>query len=162
MSNMKMSAPWYGYYRQIKELFDADPEITVIFDEENIVLRLYVDSQEKVDALEYLLPAEKEFGNIVMPIIIVPANQDKKLGKIDYFKKVFKGNPNLSYIYEVPIDVTQTNPLSYIVFENKVCQYYNDNLADPHGNVSTLLECIAREVFTENEGVCFCTDVPKK
>ena len=28
---MKISAPWIGYYREVKELFDADPNVSVTY-----------------------------------------------------------------------------------------------------------------------------------
>ena len=51
-----------------------------------------------------------------------------------------------------------TNPLHYVVFKNRVVQYWSDNLGDINGNTSTLYENIARDVFGETDNVCFNTD----
>lgn len=49
----------------------------------------------------------------------------------------------------------------YVVFKNCVVQFFNDNLNDIYGNISTLYQDIAREIFAdaEWEGVFYCTDV---
>ena len=39
-------------------------------------------------------------------------------------------------------------PLTYVVFKNCVVQFFNDNLNDYHGMLSTLYETIADEVLT--------------
>lgn len=156
--NVSISAPWYTYYREIYALLGTDPAIKIDFDDEKMVLTLYVTGDAKATALAHLLPAEKEFGLIKMKIIIIPGNEKKQ--KVDYLADAFSGNPILSYIFRVPIDVTQSNPMSYVAFRNEVVQYYNDNLGDPHGNVSTLSEILARDVFGEGDGVFYCTDRP--
>ena len=156
--NVKISSPWISYYREINELFGADPDVHVEYDNENITVKLYVDGQDKADAIAYLLPQQKEFGNVVLNIEVIPAN--KSMTKIDYVERAFKGNPNFSRVVRIPIEVTQTNPFNYAMFRNFVTQYFNDNLHDPHGNVNTLLENIARDVIGEDEGVYFSTDTP--
>lgn len=54
---------------------------------------------------------------------------------------------------------------TYVVFKNCVVQFFNDNLNDPHGVVSTLYENIADEIFKDiqfpNDGVAFCTDIER-
>ena len=49
----------------------------------------------------------------------------------------------------------------YIVFKNKVVQYFNDDLKDVNGFCSTLYQKIAKDIFAENgcETACYCTDV---
>ena len=56
-------------------------------------------------------------------------------------------------------------PFTYVVFKNCVVQFFNDNLNDPHGVLSTLYQDIAREVFGDcgmAGGVAYCTDVERK
>jgi len=50
------------------------------------------------------------------------------------------------------------NPINYVVFKPEVVQFWNDNLHDPHGLVSTLMEDVARAVIGEEDGVMFTTD----
>ena len=72
------------------------------------------------------------------------------------FKTLFAGNPIVMTME------THTDPAggqwNYVVFTPEVVQFYNDNLADYHGNWNGLAEEIAYEVFEENSrGVYFCT-----
>ena len=129
----------------------------MVFDEENYEIRIYVDSPIKAEALEQLLPKEKNFVDIVVSIIIIPGNENAS-SKIDLFKKAFEGNEALSFIET--IDDVFTNPIHYVVFKNEVVQYFSDNLSDIHGVRSTLYQDIAREIFEDADGIYFCTDFP--
>ena len=77
----------------------------------------------------------------------------------DLFKAAFEGNPALSYIHTVegPFAFNAT----YIVFKNKVVQFFNDSLDDVNGMKSTLYQEIAKEIFGDNVGIYFCTDAPE-
>ena len=44
---VKLSSPWMIYYRQIKALFSQDPNVKVIFDEENFTVKIYVTGGSK-------------------------------------------------------------------------------------------------------------------
>lgn len=48
--------------------------------------------------------------------------------------------------------------LTYVVFEAKVVQFFNDDIGDINGIKSTLYEDIAEEVFEKKEGIYFCTN----
>ena len=157
MARIGMSAPWVIFYREIEEMFREDPEVRVVYDEDKNVVTLYVDNAAKAEALTSLLPEVKEFGNVELPIIIKPSN---RLGesKANIYATAFTGNPVLSYIRT--IRGIFTNDLTYVVFKNKVVQYYNDDLSDVNGMCSTLYQNIAKDLFGESEGVFFCTDLP--
>ena len=155
MDNVKLSPPWYEYVNKIKALFDADEDIIVSFNEAAVELILRVDNTDKFEALSHLLPAEKDFGGQKLKITMVPANDAAKDNR-QYLKDLFKGNPNVTRIEDVTGPIT--NSMTFIEFERDVIQYYNDNVADLHGNRTTVLEEIAREVFTDRDGVFFCTD----
>ena len=152
--NMKISAPWITYYRQVEALFEKDPAIQVKYDEDDLVIRLYVDGTDKADALTALLPSKVPFGNVVVTVSVIPSNN--KSSRIDLIKKAFEGNP--IFAYGTTIEGVTTNPISYAVFEPEVCQFWNDNLHDPHGLVSDLYENVARSVIGEGEGIFFTTD----
>lgn len=159
---VKLSAPWTTFYREVKELFNPDPEIKVLYDEDAGNIKLYVDNAAKADALTKLLPSSKSFGNVTIKVTVIPA--DKSARKIEgatsklatLFNQAFDGNPVYSYSY--PIEGIFENDFVYIVFQNKVVQFWNDNLSDIHGLCSTLYEDIARDVF-EIRGAYYCTDV---
>lgn len=153
-TNMKLSAPWITFYRQLEALFKKDPSIKLNFDEDDLVIRIYVEGQDKAEALAQLLPQKRAFGNVEVTISIIPAN--KPTSRVELLKKAFDGNPIFSYAST--IEGVMVNPISYVVFEPVVAQFWNDNLHDPHGIVSALYEDLAREVFGEDGGICFSTD----
>ena len=155
MARLKLSPPWVILYREIEALFKDDPEVRVIFDEDEIEIKLYVENAEKADALTQLLPAEKEFGNVTAKITVIPANALSS-SKLSLYLAAFKGNPALSYVQTV--HGIYTNDINYVVFRNKVVQYWTDNLRDINGLCSTLYQEIAKDVFGESEGIFFCTD----
>jgi len=74
------------------------------------------------------------------------------------FVTAFKDNPVVSYIQ--PIEGIFMNGAVYVVFANKVVQFFNDDLTDIHGAWSGLYENIAEEILTAPNHVFFCTDLP--
>lgn len=151
---MKLAAPWLTFYNEVKALFEEDPEVKVTFDEEKYELALYVENARKADALTQLMPEEKAFGNVKVKIKVVPS--DGAQTKLDLIREAFYGNPVLSYIWQAKTPFG--DEFDYVVFENKVVQFYNDNIRDVNGNKSTLYEDIARDVFGEDFNLCFCTE----
>lgn len=151
---MKLSAPWVEFYRELEALFAQDPEVKVVYEEENNEVKLFVETARKADALTQLLPAEKTFGNVTMKITVVPAN-NLEVSKADLIAEAFDGNPALSYVQHVNAVV---GAFDYAVFQNKVVQFFDDNLSDINGNKSTLYENIAKDVFGSDIGVFFCTE----
>lgn len=152
---MKLSAPWYFYYRELKVLFGEDPEVKVVLDEGEMEVKLYVSNDRKADALQQLLPAKKDFGNVTLKVTVVPAN-DGQTGMTKLFEDAFLGNPVLSDL--VHLD-TPMGSFDYAIFRKEVVQFFNDDLSDINGNCSTLYQDIARDVFDEDTGVFFCTEV---
>lgn len=153
---MKLSAPWETYYREIKALFGSDPAIKLEYDEENKIVKMRVDGQEKADALAELLPRVKMFGNVPVRIDIIPSNfQVEK--RINTYNKAFEGNP--AFAYSKAVDGSHGEfAASYVVFKKKVIQFFNDDLSDVNGNCTTLYEFIAKDIFGEDSGVFFCTE----
>lgn len=151
---MKLSSPWVEFYRKIEALFEQDDEVKVVYEEGNNEVKLYVENARKADALTQLLPVEKTFGNVTLKITVIPAN-DGKVSKADLFAEAFDGNPALSYIQHVDAVI---GTFDYAAFQNKVVQFFNDNLSDINGNCSTLYQDIAKDVFGTEAGVFFCTE----
>ena len=75
MSKLKLASPWTTCFRQFKAFFQKDPEIRVVFNEDEPAINVYVEKQDKADALTYLIPSAKQFGNVTLRINIIPANQ---------------------------------------------------------------------------------------
>ena len=163
MAVFKLMPPWDEFYNTIRALFDHDHGVRVIYDEEHKDIKLYVEDNDKAIALAKILPTERVFGNTKVKLTIVPANKIKKTANSDddmkaVFETAFKDNDALSYVHKVE-GIMGFDAL-YVVFVNKVVQYYTDNLGDINGFHSTLYENIAREVFENFSGVFYCTDVP--
>ena len=155
MEKTRMSAPWVEYYNKVKALLGDDPDIVVEYDEDARKIKVFVNGTEKADALAQLLPAEKEFGNIKVTTAVIPANT-QTYDKADLLKYALAGNPNFAYMQSV--DGILSNRISYVVFKKKVAQYWNDNLGDINGNVSTLYQELAKEIFGAGDGILYCTD----
>ena len=155
MENIKMVSPWIGYYKEIESLFQEDSTVKVKYDDSKNTIKLYVEDEEKADALAQLLPNRKVFGNITVNIDVIPANK-VETPKIDLFRKAFEGNGAVAYIETV--DNVSSNAFHFVVFQPEIVQYYNDDLSDINGLRSTLYQDIAKEIFGEREGIYFCTD----
>lgn len=166
---LKISPPWVTYVNELNALFKYDPDVSVEYDNDNTQVKIYVEDTPKAAALECLLPYVKEFGNVDLTITVVPANEDAyDMTNIDLvpveklFEIAFIGNP--IYSFQHTVSGIFSNKLTYIVFKNQVVQFFNDNLNDIYGNISTLYQEIASDVFDmeEIDGILFCTDVVKK
>lgn len=151
---MKISSPWVSYVHRLEALFGPDPDIIIAYNQDDNVVSMYVNCHEKADALSKLIPEEKVFGNVQLKIRIVPANLTKK--KADLIRSAFEGNPLFSEVIQVHPDGS-SNAFTYVMFKRAVVQYWDDNLGDPHGRVSTLAQVLASEMLIA-DGVCFCTE----
>ena len=119
MAQIKLSAPWFIYFKKIEALFGRDPAIEVVYDEEDNDIRLYVENSEKAEALQELLPAERKFGNVTVNVTVIPANK-LSAKKASLFRKALQGNP--AFVTEQTVEGVFTNPVSYVVFARKVVQ----------------------------------------
>ena len=155
---MKLSAPWVFFYRELEALFKDDPEVRVVFSEEEYEVKLFVENPRKADALQQLLPTEKVFGNVTLKITIIPAN-DGKLTIAQAFNDAFAGNPALVGLYHIE---TPMGAFDYAAFKGKVVQFFNDDLSDLNGNCSTLYQEIAKDVFGLKSDLMFCTEACNK
>lgn len=154
MGNLKLSSPWVTLYHEVDALFGSDPDVTVKYDEtaEGKYIKLYVEGQTKADAIAAIIPDKKEFGNVTVNLVVVPSNEGRQ---IDKFRCAFEGNPAVSYVRTVQSPYVP--PVDFVVFRNKVVQFYNDEICDINGNKTTLYQDIAKDIF-DDAGVFFCTD----
>ena len=153
MKELKLSPPWNTFVSELNALFGEDHDIKIVYNDEDMEVKLFVADSEKADALTQLLPAQRVYGNVVFTVTVVPANSDE-CSESDLIRKAFKGNPVLSSVEDVK---TPFGSFSYAVFRKTVVQFYNDDISDINGNKSTLYADIARDVFGEGS-VFFCTD----
>jgi hypothetical protein len=77
------------------------------------------------------------------------------------FETAFSGNPAFAYVVAPAQDGYNYIDFTYVVFKNCVVQFFNDNLNDCHGLISTLYQDIAEEIFEDSDlaGVHYNTDI---
>lgn len=163
---LKLSPPWITYINMLEALFDGDPQIAFNVDDSANApfVTIACNNGDKNAAFLQVLPAEKEFGNVKLKISIDGpiSNRAFKTSK-DLMETLFDNNPVFAYTVEPPQDIRVFGGFLYVVFKNRVVQFFNDNLDDCHGVMSTLYEDIAREVFSDSaynlNAVNFNTDV---
>lgn len=167
MAKLNLTTPWNEYYNEISAFFGDDPDVNVIFDYENMIIKLYVSSPDKAAALDKLLVPEQVFGNVTLKIEVMQPNttNDRKFVKFDedhpqympcLFATALFENPIFSYLKT--IDGVLSFNATYVVFKKQVLQYFTDDLGDINGIKSTLAQTIARDIFIEQTGIFFCTD----
>lgn len=162
---LKISPPWVTYMNKLQALFDGDPQLAFNIDYENMTVALAGNNGEKNAALQRLLPTEKKFGNITLKIIV-----DGPIANIafptqkDLFDTAFAGNPAYAYSVSPADEGYWFFSMTYVVFKNHVVQFFNDNLNDCHGLISTLYQDIAAEIFEDAElsNVYYNTDIENK
>ena len=165
MATLKLSSPWVEFYRKVNALFEGDNDIRVVFDEEEPRLRIYVDDDQKARALDALLGTERTFGNVKLAIEVFPANDKVELlsattgytktEKENLVQMLFLKNPNV-YSIKV-IENFFDGTVTYVIFEKKVVQYFDDDLSSFYGLKSTLFETIAKDILSPVAGVYYCT-----
>ena len=157
MASLNLTTPWVEHYNKIEAFFKRDPEVKVIYDNDEKLVKLLVNNGEKAGALDAILPDEIPFGNVTLRIAVVPANGVVLGIPRSIFSVAFTGNQAVDAINT--IEGVFSNPLTYIVFRKEVVQYYTDDLGDYYGMRSTLYEDIAREIFTPQEGILYSTNI---
>ena len=160
MAMMQLSSPWAIRVREIEELFKYDPQVHVIYDVDESEVTIYVENNEKAYWLSVLLPEVYVFGNVNLHVKVVPSNGEEytpdNLPIDTIYNKAFSGNGAFSFVISIPTCTQQT--FTYVVFQKRVVQYFNDNLTDLFGHCSTLYETIAHNVLGDKDGVFYCTD----
>ncbi len=153
MAKLTLSPPWITFANEMKAMFDNDDQVSVVFDQEESVISVYVEGQNKAEALEQLLVKEAVFGTVTVKVKVIPGNTpDNKY--VDLYKTAFQGNCNYrgSTFVSGPL-----GKFTYIVWSCVPKQFFDDNLADYQGNRTLLLEDIAKDIFAEADGVYHCT-----
>ena len=158
MANVKLSPPWIIFVTELEQLFKYDSQVHVVYDSEAQVVDIYVENPEKAWALSQLLPVEKQFGNVELNINVIPSNGLLTAPEeANVYEVAFEGNPIFSFCRV--ISGIFARDLVYVVFVNRVVQYFNDDLSDIYGQCSTLYQTIAKDILKPQEGVFYCTDV---
>ena len=150
---LKLSPPWVTYVNKLQALLDGDPLIAFNIDygnEKGPIVVISVGNGDKVTALQKLLPTEKTFGNITLHIVVDGKPSNRAFATIkELFEVAFDKNPAFAYAIS-PVEEGYWYPnMTFVVFKNCVVQFFNDNLNDCHGIISTLYETIADEIFED-------------
>ena len=168
---LKISPPWVTYINKIQAMFDPDPHIAcniVWTGKPSITLSIAEKEPEKAVAIRQLLPEFVTFGNVNLTINVdcpkvvnIAFATNKEL-----FETAFAGNPVFAYCVAPKQEGYWYLDFVYVVFKNCVVQFFNDNLNDAHGLISTLYQNIAEELFESailhgNGMVAYCTDVER-
>jgi len=169
VEKLKLSPPWVTYVNKLMALFGEDPDIKIVYDEKLVKVKLYVAKAEKAAALDYLLPREYHCGGSYLIVTVIYSSEEKDVNLAqatvkELFDTAFDGNP--VYSFSRSVNCLFSNTITYVVFKNKVIQFFNDNLNDVYGNLTTLYENIARDIFVDYDevgpqGVFYCTDIPE-
>ena len=141
-----MQSPWVVYAKKLDALFECDPDVKVELGDEDLVLRVFVHGDDKAESISAILPDEMTFGNVSIPIEVIPDN-DCELTYIDHLRRAFAGNPALVDVVEAPV-VPSGPSMCYALFAPEVVQIECDNAASPYGIVTTTYEDVAREVLS--------------
>ena len=160
VNKTKLSPPWVTYVNELKALFGDDPQVRIEFrdgDGDPYQVKIFVDGNlSEYEAIDALLPESIDFGNVMLRISVIPPNTSNS-STADLIEAAFEGNPALSFVRRVN---SPFGKFDYVVFKNKVVQFYNDEMGDINGNRSTLYQDVAKDVFGTLDGVYFCTDTP--
>lgn len=154
MKTAKLSPPWWEYYHKLYALFGQDPEIHMNFEDDDKVIKMYVDNPAKAEGLAKIIPSEMDFGNVKVTINVIPSDKAESMEQV--YKTIFNGNPVFSDAVEV--DEPGLPHMCYIVFKPEIVQFYDDNLCDLNGNMTTLHQDIAGDVLNVENNVYFCTE----
>lgn len=150
---VKLSPPWCTYVNELKAMFQNDPYVTIQYNDEAKEVKLFVAKVDKAEALAKILKEEQKFGGTTLKITVVPPN-DEARDILDEFDDAFRYNDAVGKI--LPIE-SPFGLFRYVGFANKVVQFYNDQLDDPSGNKSMLLQEIARDIFKDELTVNYYT-----
>lgn len=150
-------------------MFRDDPDTTVVYENAVPKVIVTVNGTNKATAIAALLPTEKKIGNVTL-YVEVTTSDGSPLGEVsapaekaELFETAFKNNPAFSFTRCVDYAFI-TNKITYVVFANRVVQFFNDNLNDNFGNISTLYQEIAKDIFDPDitNGVFYSTDIAKE
>lgn len=144
--NVQLASPWVRYVRRLEALFGEDPAIAILYDEDAQTVKLTVDGKDKAEALEALLPGRKDFGNVTLDIVIVPANGD--MSEEDMYQWAFAGNP---IFHDVVEGFGPAWDVSYALFAPKVVQLREDDISEYDGFKTLTAAQLAKSVLDEGE-----------
>ena len=156
---IKLAPPLVTLIKKVEALFGQDPDIRIEADAAATTpkIKLYVANPCKAAALAALLPESWKFGSVECLVVVISDNGDagEFANAAETVSAAFDGNPAVAVIR--PVSKGLFKNLVYVAFKREVVQFFNDDLADINGNWNGLYASIAKELFTNADGVFFCT-----
>lgn len=161
MARLQPNLPQNTFYKNLEVLFSKDPKIKVFYDEENQVISLYVDDDDKAAALRYVLPKEQVYKDTIIHIVVVSEEEidltKKNISMEDIFDDIFDGNSiYVDCAYIKGLYPMKHNPV-FVLFKPEIVQYDTDEIEDYAGIHTALYQDIAKEIFKDINGVYFST-----
>ncbi len=149
MAEVGMQSPWVVYAKEVRVLFEHDPDVIVGEPTElgdgGYNLEIRVHGNDKAESVAKVLPEDVEFGNVALHVMVIPDN-DGKLTMLDHIRRAFAGNPALVDVMEMPV-VPGGPSMAYALFAPEVVQIECDNAASPYGLITTTYEGVAKDVL---------------
>lgn len=163
---LKLAPPWITYINMLQALFDGDPQIAFNINNQERSITIACNNGLKNAALLLLLPVERTWGNITWTINIDGPIANKIFtSPVELFNTVFEKNPAFSQCVAPAEEGYFYIDFCYVIFKNCVVQFFNDNLNDAHGVISTLYQDIAAIIFEDASynlnSVHYCTDIER-
>lgn len=158
---VSLSPPWAVYREKLAKLFELDGKVTVgpVVDiPGGKAIHIRTEDHGKADALYAFLNKSVRFGSVSMNIVVHDDSKYNALvvvGGIEgRIKAAFAGNRLVRRVETV----TDSRGFehTWLVMEPAVVQFWADNLADVHGNLTLTAEQLARDVL-DIPGVAICT-----
>ena len=149
-----LSSPWMTYYNKLVALFNDDPELNVLWKEEEKTIIIESINTFKIMALEKLLAPTVAFGNVTVTVkCLVKDGAEESLSAV--FKTAFAGNPHFSKVIDATVVAVEE---TFVLFKPEVIQFFNDDTSDYYSNWNGLSEDIMRDVIKKDIRVNIGTD----
>lgn len=147
-----LEAPWNSYHKKIFNLFDGDSEVSVDSEmkkteDGNFEFTISSKNGDKLYAIERILGSGQSFSGAKVRIKYGYENsQEEDWASI--WERAFSGNPHFREVirYDVPI----LGKGAFAVFNRDIISFYNDNLADYHGNTHYIVADMVNDIVINN------------
>ena len=153
-----ISAPWIEYLHKVNAAFGCDPGITVDAGDADasggfLTIELLCKSFSKCEALKKVLANPGEIGGvrIDMKVTYTGTEHDKE---VELYKTALQGNPLFNSIWETE-DPRFHCTHSFVLFNNEIVQFFNDDISDYYGCTNMVPEDLFREVLAPTAEVKF-------
>lgn len=149
-----MNNPKYTYRDKIAKFFDMDEDVRVSELTDGNAITLYVASADKAKAISKLIKHVFPFSHEEVTINVEDVSKPESMASI--VKSAFAHNRRVRKIVVEPW--IGGGEKIYVVCDDGVIQFPNDDLSDYRRNLTELPASVAQEIFEETNGqVSFCT-----